>query len=241
MVKKSLKKVSDCFCNPLFVSAVFVAILLCSGALSPAERKSFTSLFYPAQIVSIEGFLASNPVKTSLFDSYRADFSVSKCFLSDGTYSSCTGNVTVYIPGSEAERLYPGKLYTSSFGQGILFENGAMLNLSVENVVLKGERTSFKVVSAKSLGWKGNRLESFFYRFRGMCRLQFKRLMYSWGSAGGLLLSLFSGSREYTEIEVSRGFRNSGLSHILALSGMHLSLFGGIAFFLGKKIVRIEG
>jgi competence protein ComEC len=59
--------------------------------------------------------------------------------------------------------------------------------------------------------------------------------MYAWGKAGGLLLALLSGSREYAEKSVSNAFRDSGLSHILALSGMHLGLFGGIARFFGRK------
>lgn len=80
------------------------------------------------------------------------------------------------------------------------------------------------------------KLKSRVIKFRSLCRLQFKRLMYAWGNAGGLLLALVSGSREYTETEVGTAFKNAGLSHILALSGMHLSLFGGIALFFGKKI-----
>jgi len=35
---------------------------------------------------------------------------------------------------------------------------------------------------------------------------------------------------------VSDAFRNAGLSHILALSGMHLSLVSGIAFFAGMRL-----
>jgi len=62
--------------------------------------------------------------------------------------------------------------------------------------------------------------------------------MYGWKGAGALLLALLSGSREYTEDGLADAFRKAGLSHILALSGMHLSLFGGIAFFLGNKIAR---
>ena len=62
--------------------------------------------------------------------------------------------------------------------------------------------------------------------------------MYSWGAAGGLLLALLCGAKEYTSTDISLAFRNAGLSHILALSGMHLSMFSGIALFFGKKIGR---
>lgn len=70
---------------------------------------------------------------------------------------------------------------------------------------------------------------------RALCRLHFKRLMYSWGSGGGLLLALLCGAREYTEAATAEAFRRAGLSHILALSGMHLSMFSAIALFFGNR------
>lgn len=72
-------------------------------------------------------------------------------------------------------------------------------------------------------------------KIRALSRLHFSRLMYAWGNAGGFVLALLSGSREYLPPETGEAFRNAGLSHILALSGMHLSLFSGLAFFIGKK------
>ena len=59
--------------------------------------------------------------------------------------------------------------------------------------------------------------------------------MYAWGSGGGLLQALLCGAREYTSAETSDAFRRAGLSHILALSGMHLSMFSQIALFFGNK------
>lgn len=59
-----------------------------------------------------------------------------------------------------------------------------------------------------------------------------------WNKAGGFFLALLCGAREYTDSATDTAFKNAGLSHILALSGMHLSLFSGIALFLGNKIGR---
>ena len=59
--------------------------------------------------------------------------------------------------------------------------------------------------------------------------------MYSWGSGGGLLLALLCGAREYTDPSTQDNFRRAGLSHILALSGMHLSMFSAIAMFFGNR------
>ena len=64
------------------------------------------------------------------------------------------------------------------------------------------------------------------------------RLMYSWKEGGGLLLALLCGVREYTEEITSVSFKRAGLSHILALSGMHLGMFSSMALFIGNKIKR---
>ena len=99
------------------------------------------------------------------------------------------------------------------------------------------EKPIFSVQSAFSTGFS-NSFWGKILKFRALCRLQFKRLMYGWSDAGGLLLALLSGSREYTEDSLGTSFKKAGLSHILALSGMHLGLFGGIAFLVGNRILR---
>ena len=62
--------------------------------------------------------------------------------------------------------------------------------------------------------------------------------MYMWGNAGGLLLALLSSSKEYTSFEFSNAFRLAGLSHILALSGMHVSIFSTLT---EKSFFKIFG
>jgi competence protein ComEC len=64
--------------------------------------------------------------------------------------------------------------------------------------------------------------------------------MYGWGDAGGLLVALLCGSGEYTDKAVGDAFCAAGLAHVLALSGMHLSFFAGLAATVfrggGRKI-----
>ena len=59
------------------------------------------------------------------------------------------------------------------------------------------------------------------------------RMLYDWKESGGFLLALLSGNRDYIEPGLALAFRNAGLSHVLALSGMHLSIIGGIALGFG--------
>lgn len=60
--------------------------------------------------------------------------------------------------------------------------------------------------------------------------------MYSWHDGGALVLALLSGERVYLNKNLSDAFRNAGLSHVLALSGMHLSFFAGLTAGFATKL-----
>lgn len=169
--------------------------------------------------------------------------------------ATASGKATVYLPASFVEAFYPGKLYSAlssaSTSMTGVVEQGALLKIalsdnfssknddlsktsgSVDNSLV-GREPVFYASSCSVLGypdtWWGRIQE-----FRGLCRLQFKRLMYGWGDAGGLLVALLCGSGEYTDKEVGDAFRAAGLAHVLALSGMHLSFFAGLAATLFRK------
>lgn len=51
------------------------------------------------------------------------------------------------------------------------------------------------------------------------------------GSTGGVASAVITGKRGTMAEEVKQAFRNSGLSHLLAIAGLHLGLVGGFVFF----------
>jgi competence protein ComEC len=51
------------------------------------------------------------------------------------------------------------------------------------------------------------------------------------GSAGGVASALITGKRGTIAEEVKQAFRDSGLSHLLAIAGLHLGLVGAFVFF----------
>lgn len=171
--------------------------------------------------------------------------------------AQASGRATVYLPAAFVEAFYPGKLYSALSSKTAttdavgLVEQGVYLHLGLqENFSSKKATASPSITSSESSTINNSSLvggEPVFYastcsvlgygdswwgriqEFRGLCRLQFKRLMYGWGDAGGLLVALLCGSGEYTDKEVGDAFRSAGLAHVLALSGMHLSFFAGLA------------
>lgn len=182
--------------------------------------------------------------------------------------AQASGRAIVYLPAAFVEVFYPGKLYSALSSKTAttdavgLVEQGVYLHLGLqENFSAKKDTLSKNSNSSKNSTVNSNSVvggEPVFYastcrvlgyedswwgriqEFRGLCRLQFKRLMYGWGDAGGLLVALLCGSGEYTDKAVGDAFRAAGLAHVLALSGMHLSFFAGLAATVfrggGRKI-----
>lgn len=59
--------------------------------------------------------------------------------------------------------------------------------------------------------------------------------------AGGLAAALVTGDRSFLRQEDQTALRDTGLAHLLAISGLHLSIVGGLTFFLIRRsLVMIE-
>lgn len=219
--------------NPLFYSIVILIIIFYSPLFNLKLDKGVFSLFTLKECTKITGTIKNSPVKTSDKKYYYADFILSSMETKKNEKCSAGGIIKIYIPAALVEAYYPGKLYSKVKDKNnFIYETGGIFSFSG-----KFSQNKFYINETLNGSYSKN-IKGKISRFRALCRLQFKRLMYSWKNAGGLLLALLCGAREYTEDSVSSAFRIAGLSHILALSGMHLSMFSGIAMFIGKKSKR---
>ena len=251
---------------PVRIAAVILALALYARMVKPADPYAFRCCMPLDKLGSISGFVASNPSKTSsgrfyslLLDAERAGSADMSC--------SARGRVRLLVPCELVEALYPGKLFSLS-KKDVPVEQGARLVCTVRRVkessasgmlptssaggamsasavtAARGVKSStpsvpvFIAETTSFAGWKNG-----ICRLRALSRLYLKRVLYAWGDAGGLLLALVSGSREYTDEKLAQAFQNAGLAHILALSGMHLSLFISAAsfskFLVGKKAASV--
>lgn len=229
-----VEKFKNRFINPFVITTFIFAILIYCGFIKVANRYPFISVLPIKSINGISGQIVSNPVINSNGRFYSlvlsVDYSFAPLYIKLlPVKSSCTGRVQCLIPANIVEVNYPGKLF-SSFGKNIIIEKG-------ERFFLSGKFNSdyFIVNDCQNLQTK-KCIKEKIIKLRSFSRIQFKRLMFSWKDAGGLILALLSGSKEYTDNVLTENFRKAGLSHILALSGMHLSFFAGIASVTGKKI-----
>lgn len=67
-------------------------------------------------------------------------------------------------------------------------------------------------------------------------RLSYK-LIHSLGDdVGGVCSGIFLGNRDLIPTDITRDFRRAGASHILAISGIHMSIIFGVLAFILKKL-----
>lgn len=216
------------FKKPVFLSALFCVFIFYSGIFHIPDRTGICSLLKTEDISEISGIILSSPARVGNGSYYSATISLEGAADTRKVYSSAKGRLKIMLPKELAEAYSPGKL-TSRSKNAFLYEAGG-------HCTFRGRLTNntFYIRECTAAFWPSSwrgRLS----HFRALCRLHFKRLMYGWGSGGGLLLALLCGAREYTDADTSDAFRRAGLSHILALSGMHLSMFSAIAVFFGNK------
>ncbi|MBO4705023.1 MAG: ComEC/Rec2 family competence protein [Spirochaetaceae bacterium] len=179
----------------------------CSGKVTLYVPAADVEALYPGKLYSaanVAGYSNSDSEKNGHYGTESADVTITEAAFSG------TKNTPLIEEGCrlKAEVSYTGNA------------DGDYLSLLSGNI----ERPAFSVQRITDVSW-----DSVLPYIRAFLRLQLKRLLAAWGAAGGLLLALISGSREYTDSSISDAFRNAGLSHILALSGMHLSLFAGLS------------
>lgn len=244
--------------NIVCISAFILAFFFYTGIVTVYNPKPYISLINKENIIALDGRICSNPVRVSNGKYYRCSFELSSVYGSIHNkynsnklkvYSQAEGLIYLFVPSRFIEAHYPGRLFSVAnfynHSNPILIENNVRISAKgslLKNIEKPDEIPCFFVNSLESKGFDDNFLGKISY-FRALCRVQFKRLMYNWGNAGGLLVALISGSGEYTDSLISSAFTDAGLSHILALSGMHLSFFsmfaGFFTKFAGKKFSEI--
>lgn len=223
--------------NLLPIACLFVGILsggACALRLHEV-RASLVTLAEPSSITTLYGTLLGDPVPWGE-DLYRVDALVSSARYADGSRFSTQGRAALLIPSSMERASLPGGLssWRSGTGENVLLSEGRRVGFVgrlAPYTADEGERFTVIDVVASSAGWRTP-----VHAFRGSLRLALTRTLYDWGAAGGFLLALFSGNRDYLDPTLALDFKRTGLSHILALSGMHLSLMALVAIRVGKRI-----
>lgn len=167
---------------------------------------------------------------------YSVNAKLLNCKYQNGAEFSANGNIKVFFPTGIILQNKAGEVsvYKSDKKNAAkFFSKGVILSVKGKFIPKKSSIEPLLFFSSEEvpefLGW-----DFFLSSIRATMRFNLMRLLADWGGAGGLLLALLSSNKEFLEISCSSAFRNSGLSHVLALSGMHVSLISLLAIRLGS-------
>lgn len=218
-------------------------------ALQKQQRPPATLTALPA-VRTVIAELTGEPVPAGA-DYYRIPVNLIACTTGRNEQFSVSGAVQLLVPAalvrgtysggvtriggalqSHAAPLLPG---TAAFAEYLqkpevcrFYVRG--MRLSIDGRFGKTGTVFYaKPVQPVFLGWN-----SPLSRIRAFFRFALMRLLYGWGEAGGLLLALLAADKAFLPAACTEAFRNAGLAHILALSGMHLSLIGTAALQGGR-------
>jgi ComEC/Rec2-related protein len=164
---------------------------------------------------------------------YSVPCAVRTLSCADGSIYSARGQCSLLLPAALVRSALPGGI-SGSNKKAVIFSSG--LDASFEGDFMPfepgaGEQFRASTIVPGSAGW-----HSTVDLLRASLRLSLMRILYDWKDAGGFLLALFSANRDYLNPVLAAEFKQTGLSHVLALSGMHLSLLALVTIKLGKRI-----
>lgn len=255
MVKEKLKQIfKKQNLNVIYLSSIILAALVYSKLL-PLPHDYLVTLVPQNDISLIHAKIISNPVKSS-DKFYTVKLSITEVESNNNIKSSARGTFTALINTHTVEAHYPKKLFSlqqshthkhksnstnkknnsinNISNSTLIIESGATITLTGTFIQKENEPPFFLTDEIIFCNYTDSFTDKI-KKSRALCRLQFKRLMSAWGRAGGLILALLSSSKEYLEKSMQNAFKLSGLSHILALSGMHLSLVSTLFGFIENK------
>lgn len=210
-----------------------LGILVIAGAvglsLGVAARRSVpdrAELGLQAERISaVSGILNDDP-RTLQGGSGIGVLKLRLCAAPEGLRASARGNVTVFFPAESIPRL-------KEFGRGCEIYTDGVFSESERGLLFRA--ASVHVISPAPA------LEQFRTSLRVKVLEKFQsrqgRKTTVWGALASALLL---GIRDNLDADLSDGFRNSGCSHILALSGMHLAIISGVLAFLVRRPLGIR-
>lgn len=199
--------------KPLVLATTLCAIFFYTNIWQIRGPKPFKSLLATPLIREVSGVITSNVSTRAGSTTFFLLAQSTKSF--DGTVANAKGEVFVKLKG---------------VSKAFLIDKGS-------RVTLKGTFTPAKTFRATVMSDFSfpHTILGVIYRIRAIARQKLRALIALLGPSGALLLALVMGSRDELSEAVTNAFRTSGTSFILALSGMHLVIYGGAALKVSKK------
>ena len=206
----------------ILLSTLAAALIVTGLSFELRLRNSaaFAGIPYDS-VIEVEAVAISDSYLTAS-GRYLAEASLRHAESGNGVKTTASGKLLVFF--DDDPLLSQGEFF--SVGGGLIKSDTGDQGLSFHKPEI------FLLFSKKAgpvrMGWKSG-----IYRIRSeLLSSAQRRLMRLEKGSCGILVALFTGSRNMMERSDTELFRTAGAAHILALSGMHLGIMCGILYFL---------
>ncbi len=227
-----------CFCkNRCIRCGGFFVALLCGAFFAGAWRTTEDLRLYAAVeeqaaegcAVQLAGKVSKKEVREEKTICYLKNTQI--LFLDEGTVLEGKGALC-YVEGAVPEigaRVLMGGTLLAMHTADNIGEFDEASYLRSQEIFIKVSATESRTVSHPRFGLR----ERLFY-LRGQMSAQYERLLFE--EEAGLLSTMALGERTQLSEDVKRMFSDAGLSHILAISGLHVSIVGMAVYRLLRKL-----
>jgi len=210
-IERKFKIMSRC------MTALTVGLVLGICA-SSAGRVSLNFGMPQEKVTAIEGVLLEDP---RIISGGRAVASLSLRRSAGASLRvDASGEITVFFSQESAQRLKESGRGTDIFAEGKLRSNESGLSFSAESLHVVNRAPSVE-------------------RMRTSVRLDLIK-RFEGKSWGGLALALLVGIKDNLDTNLAAMYRDSSLSYILALSGMHLAVLAALIAFILKRPLGLK-
>ena len=209
--------------------AILAAALAAGFSFGIASRQSVQGppeMGLPAErVTAVSGILREDPRSLSGGSGYGI-LELYQCSGQGGQRASARGNLSVFFPAESIPYLREFGRGSEIYADGVLSltDRGLLFNASSVHIV-----RSAPPIETFRTALRTNLIERFQSR-QGQDAVVW----------GGLASALLLGMRDDLNVDLAEGFRNSGCTHILALSGMHLAIISSVLAFLLKGPLGIR-
>ena len=164
-----------------------------------------------SKVTALEGVLAGDARRTAR-GSYIYELKLEKVYMQN-IVQDMRRSITVFANGEKG-----------FWGDSVRFEK---VNLGKDG----------KSFSAKKMKHLGSR-NSFFSIRKAMVQAFTDKIQLVYGKKSFLAEALLTGSRDNLDSQLKEQFRRAGVSHVLALSGMHLGIIALFVFFIVRRFAN---
>lgn len=106
------------------------------------------------------------------------------------------------------------------------------------------EKNIYYTAVAKSVVYAGNPGNSILYSFRGFTRGIKEKMAEVYKTAlpekeGGIVAAMLLGDKTFADMDIRNLYKQSGIGHLLAISGLHISILGMAVYKLLKGLIAL--